>query len=467
MTKKLVKILYLFILILLSIVCLLMSNKINITYKYIWLWPVAYTVMYILIFFNLGIKQHHKIAINFIIYVYFFVKYVIYPTFISFTNSSYIGTQHIFVEKELIYKASFLAIYELIFASIFIYLLEKVKIKEQKNSIDNSSLYIGGNKNIYKLYIFISIFVYLILGRKYNVIRFFSISSIEEINNPYIVLIKYIVIIGIVLTVLLSFDYCKVKYDSSQKYRYVIISLFIALFYTSLIQGKSRYNQIYVAFIMIAILSSMFPKYRKKFMFYIGSVLLSVILIITSFRTGKTLELVSSFEKASSMLQTYMGGPVSIAQSIKVFTQFKDVNMYNFIFDFLRSIFGLNFLFKDKGYTISQMYNLFLYSGKLLNGQLVFSTSYGYIFLGVLGVPLIICLNIGLCCFFNRKFKEAKSYEAKYLYGYSMFRILTGLYINTPSFLAKLTQYIFMFGIVFLCGKFFKNNESNSKSEVN
>lgn len=463
MIKKLMKILYSFILILLSIVCLLMSSKINATYKYIWLWPITYTAMYILIFLNLRIKQYHKIVINLIIYVYFFVKYMLYPLFVTFTDSLYIGAQHIFVENELIYKASFLAVLELIFASIFIYLVEKVKFKEQNNSMLNSSLYISGNKNVYKLYIFISILIYLFLGRDYNFIKFLSISSIKEIDDPYIILIEFIVLIGIALTVLLIFDYCKVKYDTSKKYKYVIISLFTGLLYTSLIQGKSRYNQIYIAFIMIAILSNIFPKYRKKFVFYIGSLLLVVVFIITSFRTGETLEFINSFEKISTMLQVYIGGPVSIAQSIKVFTEFKDVNLFNLIFDFLRSIYGLNFILKDKGFTISQMYNLFLYSGKSLNGQLVFSTSYGYIFFGLLGVPLTMCLNIGLCCFFNRKFKESQSYEGKYLYGYAMFRILTGLYINTPSFLAKLTQYVFMFGIVILCGKIFNKKEYHYK----
>lgn len=456
------KLIFLYCLIIVSIICFFLSSRINEVYRYLWLWPTSYTVVYTMFFLNLRIKKDHSIVLNLVIYFQLFMRYVTYPALVSFTNSSFIGIQHFAMGDKSIFQATFLGIFELAFAGIFIYGLENFKIKHkykaQNDSIRKPYFYISGNKNVYGFYILFAIFIYMAVGRNYNIINFLSISDTVQANNIYISLIKYVVIIGICMIVLLIFDYSKKRYDYYHKRIYVAISLIAALLFVSIVQGESRTSQVYVAFIMIMMLSDMFPKHKKALGISVGGALISVIIIITSFREGSLNQWLGSLEMLVGRLQIYLGGPVSIATSIEVFTKFSNISISNLLFDFLRSIFGLNLIFKNVGYTTSQLYNLYLYSGQYVNGHIIFSTSYGYIFLGLLGVPLTLCFNIWLSCFFNNKFNEAKSFEAKYLFGYCMLRVVSGILVNTPSFLGGITQYLGTFGLVILFSKVFKKS---------
>ncbi|MEN6462590.1 MAG: hypothetical protein ABFC94_14640 [Syntrophomonas sp.] len=376
----------------------------------------------------------------------------------------YTGIRQVSLAPEEINSAILYGAFELFVLSLFVVVFERLKGRRRLKSIGTRNLQLKGNKIIYIIYMCFSLILYLLVGRYYNVIHFLSISSemLEDTANIYIVLVRYVVAIGLTIFTLYCFSVNKLKYErSGHKYR-VYISIIVAMLYCSFIVGESRGTQLAVGVLICLILISDYPNFKGRIIFGVTIILVLVISSITLYRTG-VVSLVSehTFASYADKLQIYYGGPESIAQSIKILTVEK-LNILNLVFDFFRSTFPFNLLLKNLGDTTSQIYNMHLYEGLFNHGQIVFSSSYGYIYAGLLGVPIILCLNVFLVFIANTYFHYANSYEMKYLSGYCMIRLISATLVNTPTILGSVTQYIFTFGLLYYVSKSIKSRPLKS-----
>lgn len=450
-----------------AFVILLRLSNLDDSYKYIWLWPLCFSFFVLICFRSKDqIPECHLLGTA-LIALALFTKTIVYPIYVLLAGHSYTGVRQVMLLESDIQKATLITVFELVVVTVFIRIYQvhcKKKYRGKKTA--NLGLKMRGSKAVYVLYLLLAIVVYVYFGRSLNVIQFLVMSIPEEQGliemepSIYDTLVKYIVSIGVAIMTLMCFDRNKQKYIQSGRKirRYIYYSILAAMFFTACIIGESRSTQIALGFVMCLILIIDYPHSFKAIITGIGSVLIIVVMSITFIRTsGGGFFVDDSYAAKADKYQVYYGGPESIAQNIKVL-EYKHLGLSQLAFDFVRSTFPFNLFTKSLGNTTSQIYNLDIYSGNTTHGHVVFSSSYGYLFFGLLGIPLTMMLNVFLILLFSRFFYFAKSYETKYLFGYCLMRLQAACLVNTPTILGSVTQYIFTFGLLYFVALILNKN---------
>ncbi len=460
-----------------SFVILLQLSDIEDSYKFIWLWPLCFSIFVIICLRSKGqIAECHLLGTA-LITLAIFTKCVVYPIYVLLSGHSYTGIRQVMLTSGDIQEGTLITAFELVVVSIFIrlYQIHSKKKESVTRREKHVELKMRGSKVVYAIYLLIAIAVYLVFGRSLNVVQFLVMSIAQEEGlievepSIYDTLVKYIVSIGIAILTLLCFDRNKKIYVQSGriKKRYIYFSILAAMLFTACIIGESRGTQIALGFVMCLILIIDYPQKYKSIVAGIGTVLIIVVMSITFIRTnGGGLFVDDSYAAKAEKYQVYYGGPESVAQNIKVLEP-KHLGLSQLVFDFVRSTFPFNLFTKSLGNTTSQIYNLDIYSGNTTHGHIVFSSSYGYLFFGFLGIPLTMMLNVFLILLFSKYFYFARSYETKYLFGYCLMRLQGACLVNTPTILGSVTQYIFTFGLLYYVAFVLnKNKYHNSKKYV-
>ena len=303
--------------------------------------------------------------------------------------------------------------------------------------------------------------LFILFGYEHNLVSFLK-SPEGQTDVLLLVLVKEMFMISMTLLYLILLDFFLRKYNKKNfNFRWLtyLLILLISLIYVNIMDSTARFSQIYPIIVVMYLLVILLPKKRKSTISILSVSALSVFLILTFAREGSTDNWIGSLENLTNRIQVYLGGPLSSASSVHVLKEKVQVNNFQFIFDNLRSIFGLNFYFKNKGFTSSQMYNLYLSNGLYPNGQLVFTTSYSYVYFGLLGLPITILVNFALIMFFNKLFYPSTKYELKFLYGIVMLRFISAIFTDTPSFLTYATQYLVIFGLLILFASLFREKK--------
>jgi len=374
-------------------------------------------------------------------------RYVVYPVLVCLSSKGFTGTRHISLSNSDIQYGILIVAYELICFTFFLWFYERIA---REKMIYEGKMRITGNKTIYSIYIIFAVVIYLAIGRRLNVVQFFSIrTGYSEISeNAIFTLVKYVISIAITLFVLLVFSREKRKYDLCKHNIHFVIALLFGILLTLIIVGESRGTQITIGILVILILINDYPNKKVPIITFIIVAILIIVITITIFRTesAKTI-LGSSIDYLARQFQIYYGGPDSVIQNIIVF-QTLDTSLLNFLFDYLRSCFPFNLVLKNYGSTISQIYNQTLYQGLFSSGHIVFSASYGYIFFGFLGIPLTMWFNYFLASKACEVFNRTNSYEVKFVAGYCMLKLVNVFSENTPAILGAVTQYIGTFGLL-------------------
>lgn len=429
-----------------SIFCTLIANNSNSEYRLLFLWPICF-LFFLIINYSKNFINSHYLALTLIVFTQMVPRYLVYPVLVFLSSRGFVGTRHIPLSSSEIQYGILIVVYELICFSLFLFFYEKIA---KKKRIYEGQMKISGNRIIYVFYMLFAVIVYFVIGRRLNVVQFITIrTSYSEITeNTLFMLVKYVISIAITLFVLLVFAREKRRYEIRKHNVHFIAALLFGILLTLIIVGESRGTQITIGILSILILIGDYPNKKTLIISFIGAAILIIVIVITVFRTGSVNTIIgSSIDYLARQFQIYYGGPDSVYQSIKVF-QTINTSILNLLFDFIRSCFPFNLVFKNYGSTISQIYNQTLYQGLFSSGHIVFSASYSYIFFGFLGIPLTMCFNYYLaskaCEFFNR----TDSYEVKYLAGYCMLKLVNAFCVNTPSILGSVTQYIGTFGLL-------------------
>ncbi|WP_207998532.1 oligosaccharide repeat unit polymerase, partial [Macrococcoides canis] len=392
------------------------------------------------------------------------IRFVLIPFLYSLSN----GTgdfDYLNPTSESLKYAINLMIFELIITYGFFYFLTTIFTKRKLTNFSIQNTRLKGSKFIYWIYIIFSFAVLLFIGIPQKIVRFLYIDignvqeRIGDNDGTLQVLVQYIITSGsFILFILVTWIMYK-RFNKHPNAIYYYVSLFVALFNVSIIVGERRTAQIYIAIVTIYILIQLFPKYKGKTIFYVLS-LASLIIIFMSiykffgaFMTGSYIEAVSSSNKDigfwSKTFQSYFFGPENVAASLE-FGGANNLSLRQFLFDFFRSVFGINF-FLDKNHLItSQIFNLQIYNGLQLTGHVISAVGYGVIYFGAIFSPVIACFNILVSFTLEILTKKTNSLELKFLFGYLLIRFCTNLYVNSPALIGFSSIILGTTGLVML-----------------
>ena len=232
-----------------------------------------------------------------------------------------------------------------------------------------------------------------------------------------------------------------------------------------LIFGDRRSVQVYTGVAIISTFFIAFPNRKKMTVAAILTTMVSVVVTISIWRmfTRHGLDMSTALVSQDSLMpiiatafQSYFGGPYHIAAENSLLSG-ANVGLENILFDFLRSLFGLNFFVDKNGLLTSQTMNLSLYNNEFDTGWLVFSTSYGYVALGIFLMPVWLMLNIFIAMWLEKKFRRTRGLEFKFLFVYLFVRMAFTPFTATPFLLSFLSMQLLTIGFIFFFGALVKD----------
>lgn len=457
-----------------AIICIFSMRDVSVGYEIMWIQPLTFALTYLLILMPIIKINRFKITV----YTYIFLAWlrmVIIPLFSAITGV-YNGVTYIEVSQNSIHLAIWLVVWELVISSIFLYLVTISKSNERFVYAPKIKLELKGNKIVYFLFIFLSVVLYLTIGRNLNIINFFIISTnsseqFTDITATPLILLRQIFKCSLIFFFVWYTSYCKKKYDKSSNNKYLYYAMLVGILNVGVIVGERRSEQIYTSLVVIFILSNAFKKYRKKIIIFITLTAVFVLLFMSIYKHFSAFYYGSYFNALQSStlnlewltltLQSYFFGTQNVAAVIQ-FKDSVDLNITNMLYDFGRSIFGLSFLLKNKMIMTTEYFNTFIYGTNRPNGHVISAIGYGYVYLGAVFSPLIVCINIFIATKLETWLNKTNSYEMKYIYGYMLVRFATNIFVNTPPLLSLATIMYFTAGLVYFVARLFRNKEGSA-----
>ncbi|WP_301405341.1 hypothetical protein [Enterococcus entomosocium] len=435
--------------------------------------PFIFLVLFFLFYYDY-IESNSNPFVIYGIIIMQWIRFVLMPPFCAMAGND---NGMIYINPTV--SSLKLAIFFMVIEFLGVSILVKLLVKKNKPKL-NKSYSITGNRIVYGLFFAFSFLLYFAFARGSNLVRFIMIDvgegeRIGDVTNFIDLIIRQFVLCSFILFFVVSVNHFWIKYLKTSKKKYFYFSLVIALINVSIIVGERRSAQVYAALCSIWILIILFPKFKNLIITYI-LVTVGIILFFMSVYKFFGAFLYDSYTEALSnstldtgfiaqTLQSYFFGPENIAISIDFFNGF-NTNIFQLFFDFLRSIFGLNFIFKDMGTITSIPFNTFVYGFYQETGHVLSGAAYSYGFFGPLFIPLISSINIVLAILIENLLYRVKSLEVIYILVYILSRFITNLFVNTPPLINQATLMGFTCLMVVILANIF-NLKINKKEGVN
>ena len=420
--------------------------------------PLVFFIVLFVFFLDLLVGSSNPFVIYGVL-IMEWIRFVLMPPFCALAGEQN-GVSYIHPTISSLNFAVIFMIIEILAVSICCRLF----IKKNYNINKVSHYTLIGNIRVYVLYFIFAAVVYFAFGKGTGIIRFLiiSVGEGERVGDPtdtFSLMLRQIILCAFILAfVVLSF-YSWKKYTQTNQGKYVMLAIFISGINLSIIVGERRSAQVYTLICSLWILSRLFPKYKKK-IFIVLSTIAGVVLIFMSIYKFFGAFMYDSYSQALSSsnidtsfvartLQSYFFGPQNIAIGIDFF-QYFTTNIFQLFFDFIRSIFGFNFLFKNAGNITSISFNSFIYGFYKETGHVLSASAYGYGFLGPIFMPVIALLNILIAIFVENLLYKLHSLELIYIVLYILTRFVTNLFVNTPPLINQAT--LMAFSCLFIIG---------------
>lgn len=318
-------------------------------YEYLYLLPLFYSLLFLInIIIELKINNFKLTKMFFLILS--FIRLTIIPLFCIISNE-YKMIDFGYYDKEAIQLALFLIVYEFIICFIFIIIIQlntKIRITYRKNKIK-----LKGNVKFYLIFILVGFIILLYSTFNLNIVKFLKIDlnnniRFGDIKNSLFVLLLQISRITIVLLLFISLNKLTIKNNK----RYFIFIIIFSILNVIFIEGERRTSIIYHTIATVYLLKNTLPKYKTiitNIIIVFGIISLSSMTIYKhfyAFNYSNYLETINNsvfnLTDSAKMLQAYFWGPHNVSLLI-YFNNIIDNNLSSLIFDFFRSIFGLNF----------------------------------------------------------------------------------------------------------------------------
>lgn len=357
----------------------------------------------------------------------------------------------------------FLTLYEFIIISIFI-------VNVKFSIYDNKKISLNGNSTVYVVYGLIALVVYFLYARGLGLFDFIvkDVGTTErggDVTSTKLILTKQIINSGMLFIYLLfAYKYAQ-KYHTTNKKSYFYFILIVSLLFLSIISGERRTSIIYKAFAILVVLIHLYPQQRQKLTRYIIAISAIILIFMTIYKSFHAY-LYSSYLDAlnsrnifdaigGNTLDAYFYGIQTIKKNIE-FIQKEGLSLLNLFYDFFRSIFGLHFLFKDIGFTTSQLYNLSIYGGEQSSGYLFASISYGYAYFGGILAPIVPLGAVFAMTKVENMMWKTSSIEMQYIYALIFMRLAFGFIGDPTSLLNMTTQIFIIYGVFYFFAKLLK-----------
>lgn len=395
------------------------------------------------------------------------LRFCLMPAVISLAGDN-CGSPYIHVSNETLSLAIWLMLIELIICNFYVF-YKGTNTSYRKNE---KGLQMTGEALVYVCFLALSAVVYWFFSKRGSIVEFFVLGSgtsdrIGDITDTSMVLVRQIVLVAIMVIFVASLSYGSKKYNLTGSIMYFILPLMVALLSVCIIVGERRTSQIYTAFCCMYCLSCAFPEKRKTIIRTVGGLAIIVLVLMSAYKmlyvftfdsyTDALQSSSFSYSEAARSLQGYFSGPQNIAVALE-FGKNEDVDIFNLIFDFVRSTPPFSFMVKQLGVITSVSFNTYIYGTATSSGHLLSTTGYGYICLGPLFYYLIMLFNIKLSFFCERKMKQSDSFEFVYVWGYLLMRFSFGVNINTPALINSSAILLITAGLLFKVSQIIRYN---------
>ena len=449
------------------IICLLNPQT---TYVYVVILPLFFIVCFVFLLMPSCKKSLTAKIATFCL----FLRYSALPA-VQSINPVYSFSSYSCTDEKIIGKAVSLMCYELIVLSAFIalytYTHKKVDTTNLKlNSNDNRFI---KQKNRYSA-IFLFSIVAIILGilnpKVIKQISFIFIKSnsdgrmgqISASSNSIDMIMRQIFVIGVLSLFVITVVRLKNKYYQRFPKMVIRLSLVGALCCTCMIIAEQRSSQIYCAFASIILLIQLFPKEKNKITkIMIGGAAI-VLIMLTIYKTFYAFNydsyadaIANSSSDMSDLVQTmeiYLLGPITVASAIEFGAIYSGLSLGQLLFDIGRSTIGVSFLVKSQNFVMtSASYNLFVTAGRSASGYLLPITGQGYIFLGFILSPILICICIYFAFRCERLMFSSKSAYVVYFSAYVFIRLSTCMVSsNLNTVLNAVSSIMISAGVIYI-----------------
>lgn len=459
----LLSLLILFICLVVSIVCFF--EQINGIYKYIFLLPIVYCVLFLIIL-NPLMKKSKSYTVKIFTFCCA-LRYVLHPLLLSL-YPIYGFSRFENYNINSINMALFLMMYELIICSLllkyFCYNFTIPNKVERYIDLPNGNVIIIG-------FIIIALLIFFIIPETRSRISFFAlktntnmrISAIQMTTFKYF--LEQIFQIGRLALYIVIVVICQNKFRINKKKRYIIFAFLVSVLNMGIIIGEARSVQVQFGFAAVYLLSQCFPEYSRKMsnILIITAGLIIILMTIYkqfyAFKYDSYLTAIINFDidmyEITKTSEIYLLGPQSVSSAMMLKNLNIEFNIKRLLFDFVRSFMGLNFIAKKIDMqTTSVIYNLFVTNGYSTNGYLIPITAQGYLYFGWILSPILLCLFLKLSLFLEKTFRTSQSAYTIFFMAYLFARSSTCIVAsNINTVITNVSMFLLSAGIIYFIQK--------------
>lgn len=360
-----------------------------------------------------------------------------------------------------------LIIFEYLVGAIILVVLSKIfkdTIKPRKE------FKLAGSRFFYYIFIVFVIIAFVSIPSVRETVSFLIIKTDasgrgEEATAGINVLLRLFLQLALMLLFIISSYHSYQKYKVNPSFIYLILPLIFGIINVGLIVGERRSIQIYTLVGVLVIISLLFKYHSKKVNIVILSVGAFILISMTLYKELYVFNFSSYTDALNSSnvnnvkfidsLQSYFYGPHNVAASI-AYLNYYDGSLRQLIFDYTRSIFGINMLVDKSQLLTSQLFNQIIYGNKQLTGHLISSAGYGYIYFGPLLFPIVLFTNLLMASTLEYLIRKSNCLDLIFIGTYLFMRVSFTMFGHTIPILTTGTLILIVFSAIILISIFVK-----------
>ncbi len=448
------------------VICVISKDKIVNGFNAIMLLPVFYLLFYLII---AQILKTNVRSCRITVTIYLIIQWlrmVLLP--LVGILSGYFSFYGSHVNENTAELSVIMLIYESVLCGLFCCIILHFKIHYTEY---NGQIKLKGTNFLY--IVFISLGVILFFSSGANQFQFFALNLSEErvssaiagdVGSGLDAIISYALTFLVIIILYRNYK----MYQKSKKAKYMYFALIFAMIRLCIISSEGRMSQIYLLGTFLIVLPKLFPEYKLKIRRYIIIVAIAVLGLMTVYKTfyaflyGSYLEAVRAnsvdLKLLSSQIDIYFYGVKTVARNLTYCQQTK-VNLFQPIFDILRSTFGVHYFLKGMGNTTIELYNMYIYGDLTTSGHLFSSVAYGYLYFGIILAPIATCFNIFVSSFIERIIKSIKHIDILYISSLVFIRTSITVFSNFSPSWSVISRMLIIGGVIIGCSSLFKNRK--------
>lgn len=421
---------------------LIMQNDVVDGYEYSVYMPILYMLSFLMLFKGRVSKDR---PIFFIIFFGVgFIRYVLFPLLVS-EFQGYSGRSPLEPSIHSYNTAIGLMCYELIVVTVFMLCVEYKKGRNKIIEKTNLSF-----NPLFSLLIFLtSLLLLFIYPDALGLISFVlpSTEKMEASLSVKIIVLFFIVVKQIFFMTLIYL--LSLRYRRSGAVSLLWVSLLLVVINTLIYFGTNRIDILLTGIVSFIFLVKLFGRKAIKYVVLLIPVLISALVIITSYRGYVDAGVEGKVQDYS---QVYFGGVynVAIGAEVPIYTPEAE-NIEVLFFDFIRPMVGVSLLIKDLDIKYSNEYfNERMWVGGDRMSQIIPMIAQGYLFFGFVFAPLLSIIFV-VIYYMNEKLLLLVSYiEIKYFIVLVMARQGFLMGQNSMNLINDMSLNFFMVFFVYL-----------------